>query len=43
MNDEYVIIIGEGGSFGELVFIYGILRVATVKVSRLLFSFMGVF
>lgn len=35
VSDEYVFIIGEGGSFGELVLIYGILRVVIIKVRKL--------
>lgn len=32
VNNEWVISVGEGGSFGEFVLIYGILRVVIVKV-----------
>lgn len=32
VNNEWVISVGEGGSFGELVLIYGIFRVVIVKV-----------
>lgn len=39
VSDEYVLIIGEGGSFGELVLIYGILRVVIIKVGKIWFMF----
>ena len=35
VNNEWVVVIGEGGSFGELALIYGTPRAATVKVCTL--------
>ena len=34
MNDEKVLTLGEGGSFGELALIYGTPRAATVKAAN---------
>ena len=34
MNDEKVLTLGEGGSFGELALIYGTPRAATVKAAK---------
>lgn len=41
VNGEWVISISEGGSFGELAFIYGIFRVVIVKV-KIDFKFWGI-
>ena len=34
MNEEKVLTLGEGGSFGELALIYGTPRAATVKAAK---------
>ena len=34
VNNDWVSVIGDGGSFGELALIYGTPRAATVKVSE---------